>query len=66
MSKEITCDICKKRMGIKVRINTVYGSEPTYDNFYAVTREFDDICCNCEQELRDAVHAVIKKIEVKE
>lgn len=68
--KEITCDICGKKLGTEhsVGIN-YYPSEPRYKDFMIDCNGIGvhqlDICSECENEFVEAVHAIFEKLKVK-
>lgn len=67
MSKEITCDICGIKMGVQLeRFSvTIRSNDPHYSSFYATEKEFDDVCRNCEHELRQTVMKTVDKLKEK-
>jgi len=64
--KEITCDICKIKIGSKLERDTLtlYGNDPGFYQF--MSQKYEDICNNCTEEIRKAIHEVIKKLEKEE
>lgn len=65
MSKEITCDICGIKMGVQLERASVQirFNDPSYNAFYAKEKEFDDVCKNCEHELRQAVMKTVDRLK---
>lgn len=63
MSREITCDICKIKIGSKLEIQTMtfYGNQPSYSEFFHEEKRNWDVCNNCQNELNEAINEVIKR-----
>lgn len=64
--KIINCDVCGKRLGTEHNISVAYFStDPTYHDFMVsnIGPTNMDICLDCEDALRKAVHETIEKLK---
>lgn len=68
--KEVTCDICGKKLGTEHTVGiSYYSKEPKFRDFMIDVNTLGvhqiDICRDCENEFVVAVHAVYEKLKVK-
>lgn len=63
--RTIKCDICGIKIGSNLeRMDVVsYGIDPGFSQF--TKDKYEDICNNCENELKEGLHKIIEKLEKK-